>query len=391
MEYQNITNLLDNMSGKVPIFITKKLIEVHDQSGETYNTNKQIRFKTLMLRSDLCDYSDAYIVVKGIVTVSAEERDRDEMNRDFALKNNALLISCISKINGVLRENAEDLDFVMSMYNLLEYSKNYSKRSGSLWNYYRDELTDVVNDDNGSSKNVIQSKSFKYETSITRSTYNVRRRITDENGKPADNPNYDQRKTVANEVIIVVPLRNLDNFWNGLNIPLVNCEVSLGLSWSAVCVITSMEKRLLVAGHPNRGDSPTNATFKITDTKLYVPIVTLSAENDNKLLEQLKAGFKRTIKWNKYRSEFSNQARCNIFNCLIDSTFTNVNRLFALSFKNEHGNNDENESVGSSFKKFDVPKVEVKDFNELINQKPFFEIPVKNKEEAYEHMKQLLK
>ena len=110
-----------------------------------------------MLRSDLCDYNDAYIVVKGIVTVSAQERDRDEMNRDLVLKNNAPFISCISKINGISIENAEDLDVLMPMYNLLEYSKNYSKTSGSLWDYCRDELTDETNDDSGSNKNVIKS------------------------------------------------------------------------------------------------------------------------------------------------------------------------------------------------------------------------------------------
>ena len=88
MEYQKIKNLLDNIPDKVPRFITKKWIEVHDQSRETYNTNKLIGFKTSMLRSDLCDFSDAYIVVKGIVTVSADGRDRDEMNRQVILKNN---------------------------------------------------------------------------------------------------------------------------------------------------------------------------------------------------------------------------------------------------------------------------------------------------------------
>ena len=134
MEYQKITNLLGNIPDKVPRFITKKRIEVHDQLGETYNTNKEIRFKTSMLRSDLCDYSDAYIVVKGIVTVirSRDEMNRDEMNRQVILKNNAPFICCISKINGVLVENAEDLDIVMTMYNLLAYSKNYSKTSGFL-------------------------------------------------------------------------------------------------------------------------------------------------------------------------------------------------------------------------------------------------------------------
>ena len=95
-----------------------------------------------------------------------------------------------------------------------------------------------------------------------------------------------------------------------LDMPLINCKVCLALRWSANCVITRLEKRLVTAAQGGNpvvyDDSPTNATFKITDCKLYVPVVTLSAENDNKLLEQLKIGFKRTIKWNKYRSEMSN-------------------------------------------------------------------------------------
>ena len=269
MEYQKITNLLGNIPDKVPRFITKKWIEVRDQSGETYNTNKQIRFKTSMLRSDLCDFNDAYIVVQGIVTVSADERDRDEMNRQVILKNNAPFISCISKINGVLVENAEDLDIVMPMYNLLKYSKNYSKTSASLWNYYRDELIDDTNDNNSPNKNVINSKSFKYKTSITGSTYNVPSRITDANGYPVNNPNYDRNKIGTKELEIAVPLKH---FWKILDIPLINCEVSLALSWSENCVITSLAKRLVTAaqgGNPSvYDDSLTNTVFKITDCKL---------------------------------------------------------------------------------------------------------------------------
>ena len=137
-----------------------------------------------------------------------------------------------------------------------------------------------------------------------------------------------------------------------------------------------MEKIILVAGHPNRRGSPINARFKITDCKLYVPVITLSAENDNELLEQLKTGFKRTIKWNKYRSEMSNQTKNNNLNYLIDPTFTNINRLFILSCENEYHR--------TSFSKYYVPKVEIKDFNVLIDGKTFFAISVKNKEEAYE-------
>ena len=258
------------------------------------------------------------------------------------------------------------------MYNLLEYRENYSKTSGSLWNYYRYELTNETNDDNGPNKNVINSKSFKYKTSITGTAYNVPRRITDEDGNPANNPDCVVNKKRRKEVKIAVPLKHLGNFWNSLNIPTVNFEVSLALSWSATCVITSMEKRILVAGQPNRGNSPTNATFKVIDTKLHIPAVTLSVENDNKLLEQLKAGFKKTIKWNKYRSEISNQIKNITLKYLIDPTFTTINRLFVLSF--------ENEADRTSYSKHYLRSVEIKDFNVLIDGKPFFEIPVKNKE-----------
>ena len=200
-------------------------MEVSDQSEGAYNTNKQIRFKTSMLKSDLCDYSDAYFVVKGIFTVSADERDRDKMNRQVILKNNAPFISCISKINGVLVEKAEGLDIVIRMYNLLEYSKTYLKTSVSLWNYYRDELTDEANDNNDPNKKVINSKSFEYRTSITGSTYNVPRRITETDGNPAYDPYYDRNKRGTKEVKIAVPLKHLGNFWNSLNISLVSCEV----------------------------------------------------------------------------------------------------------------------------------------------------------------------
>ena len=129
MEYQKITNLLGTTLDEIPRFITKKWVEVHDQSGsadDRYKPNKQIRFKTSMLRSDLCDYSDAYILVKGTITVT--NPDNDEFDKELTLKNNAPFVSFILKINNTLIDNAEDLDVVMPMYNLLEYSKNYKKQ-----------------------------------------------------------------------------------------------------------------------------------------------------------------------------------------------------------------------------------------------------------------------
>ena len=132
MEYQKIVNLLDT-SDIVPRFVTKIWIEVYDQSDTAeirYKPNKQIRFKTSMPRSDLCDYSDAYIVVKGDITVTNPANDA--FDKKLAFKNNAPFISCISKLNYTLIDNAEDLVIIMPMYNLLEYSKNYRKTTGSL-------------------------------------------------------------------------------------------------------------------------------------------------------------------------------------------------------------------------------------------------------------------
>ena len=118
-----------------------------------------------MLRSDLCDYSDAYVWLKGTITVT-NPNDNANFNKELTLKNNASFISCISKINGELVENAEDLDIVMPIYNLLEYSKNYEKTSGFLFNYYRDEPSEITI---GAGNNAIKiyirnSKSFDYMT-----------------------------------------------------------------------------------------------------------------------------------------------------------------------------------------------------------------------------------
>ena len=190
MEYQKITNLLGIKPDDVPRFITKKWIEVHDQSGsaeDRYKPSKQIRFKTSMLRSDLCDFSDAYIVVKATITVTGIN-NRSRKNRPLAFKNNASFISCISKINNMLIDNAQDLDIAMPMYNLIEYSKNYRKTTGSLQNYDRDEITDDTNNDHFPNKNVINSESFKYKASVTGSIYSVDAKITNAEGNEINNP-----------------------------------------------------------------------------------------------------------------------------------------------------------------------------------------------------------
>ena len=133
MEFQKIANLLDATSDDkyLPRFVTKKWIEVYDQSAGNYNVNKEIILKRSIPRSDLCDFRDLYIVVKGDIPLQIDN-DANKRNENLAFKNNAPFTNCISKTNGVKIDNAEDLDALMPMYNLLQYSKNYRKTTGSL-------------------------------------------------------------------------------------------------------------------------------------------------------------------------------------------------------------------------------------------------------------------
>ena len=211
MEYDKINNLLlseDNETEQLSKFVTREYVEVNSLFKKYYG-NKSIRFKTPMLRSDLCDYSDAYILVKGIITingvVNGAENDIGRRNRPLILKNNAPFVSCITRINGELIEDADDLDIVMPMYNLLEYSKNYRKTIGSLYSYYRYELSDDTNPDNFPNRNVVNSETFKYKNKIIGNTYYV----------TAGNDRLGTKK-----IELAIPLKYLSNFWRALNIPL---------------------------------------------------------------------------------------------------------------------------------------------------------------------------
>ena len=140
MEYQKIANLLDDNKSNQPFkFKTKSWVEIEDESRETYNVNSQIKFKTTMLKSSLCDYSDAYIFVKGTITIAgagdnAAARQADERVKGVIFKNCAPFTNCISEINNTQVDNAKDIDIVVPMYNLIEYSDNYAKTSGSYGN-----------------------------------------------------------------------------------------------------------------------------------------------------------------------------------------------------------------------------------------------------------------
>ena len=207
MEYDKINNLLlseDNESEELSKFVTRKYVRVNSLSN-TYNENKSIRFKTPMLRSNLCDYSDAYILVKGTITVTAPGANnganniKNKRNRSLILKNNGPFVTCITRIKGELIQDADDLDIVMSMYNILEYSQNYRKTIGSLYNYYRDELSDDADDSNFDNIKVVNSNTFMYNVN-------------------AGADGCDVNKNGTQEVELAIPLKYLGNFRRALNI-----------------------------------------------------------------------------------------------------------------------------------------------------------------------------
>ena len=370
MEYDKINNLLDGASENLSKFVTRQYVKVNSLSN-TYNENKSIRSKTPMLRSDLCDYSDVYILVKGTITVNGVvngvESEILRRNRPLILKNNAPFVSCMTKINNEFTEDADDLDIVMPMYNLLEYSKNYRKTIGSLYNYYRDELSDDNNPNNFRNTNVVNSNALEYKNKIIGNTYDV----------AAGAAGHDASRVGQKEIELAIPLKYLGNFWRALNIPLISCEVSLELKWNKNCLITSLQQRQVDAGPPAVNGTTTGATLAINGCKLCIPVVTLSKDDEIKLLTNLKSRFTKEILWNKYRSQMTTEAANNKLNILIDPTFTNVNRLFVLAYGQD--NNDR-----ESFSRFYLPNVMVKDYNVIIDKLPFFNLPIKTEEKAYE-------
>ena len=230
------------------------------------------------------------------------DADANNSNKKVIFKNCAPFTDCISKINNTQVDNAKDIDIVMPMYNLIEYSNNYSKKSGSLWRYCKD-IPAVNNNGNIVDFNGANATdSFNFKTKITGQT--------DNNGR-------------IDNVEIMVPLKYLSNFWRTLEMPLIYCEVNVVLTWSASCVIlyTNVANQIL--------------TFAITETMLYDPAVTLSAQNNEKLLSQLNSGFKRTTNWKKYLAKPELLRQNPNLNHLVEPSFQGVNRFFVSAFEDD--------------------------------------------------------
>ena len=247
------------------------------------------------------------------------------------------------------------------MYNLIEYSENYSDTSGSLWGFKRDKIdnnAEVTNDNNASL--------FNYKASLIRNT------------------ETDRTKKV---VKIAVPLKYLSNFWRSLEMPLINCKVKLSLRWIENFKLTTAP--IDADANATGADS---ATFKITDAKLYVPIVTLSAEDNVKLSKLLGEGFKRSIYWNKYKVidnilvEIAANNEEKYIRELLDSSCQGVKRLFVLAYDNTAGNNQV--SV-DSYKKYFLPRVKIENYNIEIDGRNFYDQSINDSIKQYDEIRKI--
>ena len=250
MESQKIVNLLSNSDIGSQKFTTKKWYIINGQNNRQYGRGDEndstIKFETKVIKPNLCDYSDAYILVNGNIENKAD-------NASVCFKNCAPFTKCITQVNDEHLETAENLDIIMSMYNLLEYSDNYDESSGSLYQFKRDEPPP-----NNGDVSVDTSSSFKYKSNLLGNE--------------------------VNNVKIAVPLKHISNFFRSLEMSLINCKIHLELNWTKNWVLSSVD-----------GGGGGDVSFKITETKLYVPIVTLSTKDNVNLTKQLNEGFKSLL------------------------------------------------------------------------------------------------
>ena len=228
-------------------------------------------------------------------------------NTKTVFKSSAPFRKCRTEINENFVYEAEHINIAMPMYNIIEYSDNYSDTSVSLWHFNRDEQP---KENNGelSDLSADNSLSFKYKSNLIGVLPNGGRK---------------------NGVKIAVPLKYLSNFWRSLEMPLINCKIELSLTWNQNCILSTVAD---------------NSTFAITDTKLYVPVVTLKTEDNTKLSKLLSEGFKRSVYWNEYKVTFNKNYNANEYiRERLNASIQGVRKLFVLAYGRE--NNDATENI----------------------------------------------
>ena len=344
MENQKIINLLNKDDIDSKHLATKKWYIINDENNTNYGVNKDtgadnpdaIKYDTKVLKPNLCDYAEAYILIDGTIRAAAADA-----NTRLALKNCAPFTKCKLEINDEHFDTVENLDIAMPMYNLIEYSDNYQDSSATLYQYKRDEppeddaVADLTDDN---------SDSFKYKVKLL------------------GNPVLDGA-TAKLTVKVVVPLKYLSNFFRSLEMPLINCKIKLNLTWKKECVLST-----------GAGE----AVFIINDTKLYVPVVTLSKEDNKDFIEQQNKGFQRSIYWNEYKTkEINEDADANVFKYInLDPSFQGVNRLFVMAYNRVDG-----QPTRNGQRKYYLPRISLN---------KFYDNPIESDIEKHRELKKVM-
>ena len=314
--------MLNDSSNEESKFATKKWYFI--DKGK-YKEGDTIKFATI--KSSLCDYSDAFILVPGNITVAANN------DTDCAFKNCAPFSTCTTKINDIFVDEANHIYIAIPMYNLIEYSDNYSDISVKIWQFKRDEVTDKNAD-----LSIDNFQSFKYKAALLAKT-----------------ANHNDGKSFVKEAKLVVPLNYFNNFWRSIEMPLINCKVYLELNWIEDCILSS-------DGY--------SAKFAIKDAKLHVSIITLSTKDSEKLAKQLNEGSKRSVYWNSYETKPANVIEQEKkISELLNASFQGVKRLFVLAYfiAAPVGDNPADNTAGiKSNKKYFLRRGEIKNYNVLI-------------------------
>ena len=356
MENQKIINLLNKDDNDSKHFATKKWYIINDENNANYGVNKDtgennpdtIEYDTRVLKPNLCDYAEEYILVDGTI------RATNAVNATrLAFKNCAPFAKCNLEINDEHVDAAKNLNIVMPMYNLIEYSDNYQDSSATFYQYKRDEPPD--NNVNLTAEN---STSFKYKVN---SLGNI------------DAANPDNARVGRLNVKIVVPLKYLSNFFRSLEMPLINCKIKLNLTWKKESVLST-----------GAGE----AVFIINDTKLYVPIVTLSKKDNKDFIELQNKGFQRSIYWNEYKTkEQTEDGNANSVEYInLDPFFQGVNKLFLMAYSRV----DNNQATRNGQQKYYLPRIDLKKYNVVIDGRNFYENPIESDIEQYRELKKVV-
>ena len=357
MENQKIINLLDKIDTDSKHFATNKWYIVNDENHTNYGVDKNtgannpdtIKYDTRVLKPNLCDYAEAYILVDGTIRA---ERATVIANTRLVLKNCAPFTKCNLEINDEHVDTAENLDILMTIYNLIAYSDNYQDSSATLYQYKRDEPSEADPIDDLTSNN---SDSFKYKVNLL------------------GNPNTVAPDGISRlSVKVVVPLKYLSNFFRSLEMPLINCKVKLNLTWKKECVLST-----------GAGE----AVFIINDTKLYIPVVTLSKEDNKDFIEQQNKGFQRSFYWNEYKTkEINENPDANVFKYInLDPSFQGVNRLFVMAYNRVDG-----QPTRNGQQKYYLPRIDLEKYNVIIDGRNFYDNPIESDIEKYRELKQVM-